>query len=94
MQEKITMLPNTQEAIIDEDTFDRVAELRKNRRRNTATGRKSMFARLLYCADCGYKLYFVAAKSIKEHQEVYGCSQYKENRGCCTVHYIRDVVLK
>jgi len=88
------IIPNTQEAIIDEDTFDRVAELRKNRRRNTATGRTSMFAGLLYCADCGSKLYFAAAKSIKEHQEFYRCSQYKENRGSCTVHYIRDVVLK
>ena len=88
------IIPNTQEAIIDEDTFDRVAELRKNRRRNTATGKTSMFAGLLYCADCGSKLYYAAAKSIKEHQEFYRCSQYKENRGACTIHYIRDVVLK
>ena len=88
------IIPNTQEAIIDEDTFDRVAELRKNRRRNTATGKTSMFAGLLYCADCGSKLYFAAAKSIKEHQEFYRCSQYKEKRGTCTIHYIRDVVLK
>ena len=88
------IIPNTQEAIIDEDTFYRVAELRKSRRRNTATGKTSIFAGLLYCADCGSKLYFAAAKSIKEHQEFYRCSQYKENRGACTIHYIRDVVLK
>ncbi len=93
-EDKWQIIPNTQEAIIDDDTFDRVAELRKNRRRNTATGRTSIFAGLLYCADCGSKLYFAAAKSIKEHQEFYRCSQYKENRGSCTVHYIRDVVLK
>ena len=43
------------------------AELRKHRRRNTATGKTSMFAGLLYCADCGSKLYYSAAKSIKEH---------------------------
>lgn len=93
-EDKWQTIPNTQEAIIDEDTFDRVAELRKSRRRNTATGRTSMFAGLLYCADCGSKLYCAAAKSIKEHQEFYRCSQYKENRGACTIHYIRDVVLK
>lgn len=65
-----------------------------NRRRNTATGKTNMFAGLLYCADCGSKLCYAAAKSIKEHQEFYRCSQYKENRGACTIHYIRDVVLK
>lgn len=93
-EEDWQIIPNTQEAIIDEDTFDRVAELRKHRRRNTATGKTSMFAGLLYCADCGSKLYYAAAKSIKENQEFYRCSQYKENRGTCTIHYIRDVVLK
>ena len=80
--------------IIREVHIDRVAELRNNRRRNTATGKTSMFTGLLYCADCGSKLYYAAAKSIKEHQEFYRCSQYKENRGACTIHYIRDVVLK
>ena len=93
-EEDWQIIPNTQEAIIDEDTFNRVAELRKSRRRNTATGKTSIFAGLLYCADCGSKLYFAAAKSIKEQQEFYRCSQYKENRGSCTIHYIRDVVLK
>ena len=93
-EEDWQIIPSTQEAIIDEDTFDRVAELRKHRRRNTATGKTSMFAGLLYCADCGSKLYYAAAKSIKEHQEFYCCSQYKEKRGTCTIHYIRDVVLK
>ena len=88
------IIPNTQEAIIDVDTFSRVQELRKHRRRNTATGRTSLFSGLLYCADCGSKLYFCASKSINENQEFYRCSQYKDNRGSCTIHYIRDAVLK
>ncbi len=88
------IMPNTQEAIIDEETFKRVQELRKNRRRNTATGRKSLFSGLLYCADCGSKLYFGAAKSVKENQEFHRCSQYKERSDSCTIHYIREVVLK
>lgn len=88
------IIPNTQEAIIDEDTFERVQELRKHRRRNTATGKTSMFSGLLYCADCGSKLYYCASKSIKDGQEFYRCSQYKENRGFCSIHFIRDSVLK
>ena len=93
-EEDWQIIPNTQEAIIDEDTFDRVKELRKHRRRLSATGKTGMFAGLLYCADCGSKLYFAAAKSIKEHQEFYSCSQYRSNRGACTIHYIREVVIK
>ena len=93
-EEEWQIIPNTQEAIIDEDTFERVQELRKHRRRNTATGKTSMFSGLLYCADCGSKLYYCASKSIKDGQEFYRCSQYKDNRGSCTIHFIRDSVLK
>ena len=88
------IIPNTQEAIIDETTWERVQELRKNRRRNTATGRESIFSGLVYCADCGSKLYFCASKSITEKQEFYRCAAYKENTGTCSIHYIRDVVLR
>ena len=93
-EEEWQIIPNTQEAIIDEDTFNRVQELRDGRRRNTATGRESLFWGLLYCADCGSKLYFCAAKSIKENQEFHRCSAYKEKRGTCSIHYIREVVLR
>lgn len=93
-EEEWQIIPNTQETIIDDDTFERVQELRKHRRRNTATGKTSMFSGLLYCADCGSKLYYCASKSIKDGQEFYRCSQYKENRGSCNIHFIRDSVLK
>ena len=88
------IIPNTQEAIIDETTWERVQELRKNRRRNTATGRESIFSGLVHCADCGSKLYFCASKSITEKQEFYRCAAYKENTGTCSIHYIRDIVLR
>ena len=93
-EEEWQIIPNTQEAIIDEDTFNRVQELRDGRRRNTATGRESLFSGLLYCADCKSKLYFCAAKSIKPHQEFHRCSAYKESRGTCSIHFIREVVLR
>lgn len=88
------IIPNTQEPIIDMDTWERVQEINKHRRRNTATGRQSIFSGLVYCGDCGSKLYFCAAKSVKEHQEFFRCSAYKENRGTCSIHYIRNVVLE
>lgn len=93
-REEWQVIPDTQEAIIDIDTFERVQELRRHRRRNTATGRTSLFSGLVYCADCGSKLYFCASKSVKENQEFHRCASYKENRGTCSIHYIREVVLK
>lgn len=93
-KEEYQIIFNTQEAIIDEQIWLRVQELRKNKRRNTATGRQSLFAGLLFCADCGSKLHFCAAKSLKRNQEFYRCANYKDGRGSCTIHYIRDVVLQ
>ncbi|MBQ6404326.1 MAG: recombinase family protein, partial [Oscillospiraceae bacterium] len=88
------IIPNTQEAIIDENTWLRVQELRQSKRRNTKTGRRSLFSGLVYCPDCGAKLHFCASKSLKRNQEFFRCANYKDGRGSCQIHYIRDVVLQ
>lgn len=93
-KEEYQIIPNTQETIISENLWLRVQELRKNKRRNTATGRKSLFSGLVYCADCGSKLHFCAAKSLKKNQEFFRCANYKDGRESCTIHYIREVVLE
>ena len=93
-EEEWQIIPNTQEAIIDENTWLRVQELRQSKRRNTKTGRLSLFSGLVYCADCGSKLHFCASKSLKRDQEFFRCANYKSGRGSCQVHYIRDVVLQ
>lgn len=93
-EEDYQIIPNTQEAIISENMWLRVQELRKNKRRNSATGRKSLFSGLVYCADCGSKLHFCASKSLKKNQEFFRCANYKSGRGTCDIHFIRDVVLE
>ena len=93
-KEDYQIIPNMQEPIISEEQWMRVQELRKHRRRPTATGRTSLFSGLVYCADCGAKMHFAAAKSLTRNQEHFRCSNYKSGRGECTVHYIRDVVLE
>lgn len=93
-QEEWQIISDTQDAIIDEDTFNRVQELRENRRRPTATGRTSLFSGLVFCPDCGSKLHFCASKSLKPNQEFFRCAEYKSGRGSCTIHYIRNVVLE
>ena len=58
------IIPNTQETIISEEVWLKVQEIREHRIRPTATGKTSKFAGLLYCADCGAKLHYCAAKSL------------------------------
>ena len=85
---------NTQPAIIEEQVFERVQELRANKRRPTKTGRQGLFSGLLYCADCGEKLYFCTTNSFTPNQEHYVCSNYKSNTGTCSAHFIREETLK
>lgn len=79
--EEHQIIPDMQEPIISEEQWLRVQELRKHRRRPTATGRTSLFSGLVYCPDCGAKLHFCAAKSLKRNQEFWRCSNYKDGRG-------------
>ena len=88
------IIPNMQEPIISVEVWLSVQELRENRRRNTATGRTSLFSGLVFCPDCGAKLHFCASKSLKPNQEFFRCANYKDGRGTCKIHYIRNVVLE
>ena len=92
--EEQQIIPDMQEPIIREEMWLRVQKLRQNRRRPTATGKTSLFSGLVYCADCGSKLHFCAAKSMTREQECFRCANYKSGRGECSIHYIRDVVLE
>ncbi len=94
-KEDYQIIPDMQEPIISEEKWLRVQELRENRRRNTATGKTSLFSGLVYCYDCGAKLHFCAAKSLNKNQEFFRCANYKDGRrGTCKIHYIRNVVLE
>ena len=88
------IFPNTQPAIIEEQVFARVQELRENKRRPNKTGKQGLFSGLLYCADCGDKLYFCTANSFSPKQDHYVCSNYKSNTGTCSAHFIREETLK
>ena len=88
------MFPNTHPAIIDRETFALVQELRQHRRRPTKTGIVSMFSGLLYCADCGEKLYYSYANNCKQEQAYFFCSSYRKNSSVCSAHYIRESVVE
>lgn len=85
---------DTQPAIIHKKVWERVQELRANKRRPTKTGKQGLFSGLLYCADCNDKLYFCTTNSFTPNQEHYICSNYKSNTGTCSAHFIREETLK
>ena len=93
-KEDMFILPGTQEAIIPQEQWDRVQELRKNKRRITKGERQGLFSGLLFCADCGGKLHFATCKRYDGSQDRYVCSKYKSGRGICSAHYIREEVLR
>ena len=91
--DKWKIFPDTHPAIIDCDTWERVQELRKNKRRPTKTGKQSMFSGLVYCADCGAKLHYCTTASFEDRQNHFRCANYKSNTGTCSAHFIREKVL-
>ena len=89
---------DTHEAIIDRDTFDTVQKLREGvRRRVSIDGEMSIFSGLLYCADCGAKMYLNRHRGSEK--DAFNCASYrKEKERTCTSHYItlhaiEDIVL-
>ncbi|MBQ0010464.1 MAG: recombinase family protein [Ruminococcus sp.] len=93
-EEEWAIFENTHPAIIDRHTFAVVQELRSHKRRPTREGKQSMFSGLLYCADCGAKMYFCTAKDFKPEQNWFTCSSARKTKGACTGHFIRDVFVQ
>ena len=56
-KEDWVIFKNTQEAIVSEEMWNKVQELRKTVRRTDTVGEANPFTGLLYCADCGAKMY-------------------------------------
>lgn len=93
-QEEWQVFENTHPAIIDRETFALVQELRQHRRRPTKSGIVSMFSGLLYCADCGEKLYYSVTNNYSREQAYFFCSAYRKNSDVCSAHYIREKVIE
>ena len=93
--EQWRIFENTHEAIIDAETFERVQELRKNKRRPARTGKSNMFSGIVRCADCKEKLYYCTSKNFETRQDHFVCStSRKKGTDVCDTHFIRAVVLE
>ncbi len=84
---------NTHPAIISEKDFNLVQKLRKNKRRPNRTGIISMFSGVVYCADCGKKMYYSATNNYKHEQANFFCSSFRRDTDTCSMHFIREKVI-
>ena len=89
---------NTHEPIIDQETFDLVQKVRSNvKRYPNGWGETAPLTGLLFCADCGGKMYVHRTNNGKRISQ-YTCSQYSKTpigELCSTQHRINeDVVLE
>ena len=78
-------------AIIDEEMWSVVQRLRGTKRnRERVTGVPQPLTGVLYCSDCGYKMYHKQGKTgrVRPHNE-YVCTSYRHYSRDCTIHYIR-----
>ena len=85
---------NTHEPIIDEYTWNIAKQLRNNRKKRAKSGKKSIFSGLLFCSDCGKKMYFQSTVVDLKAKDHYRCSSYKHDTSACTSHYISDEALQ
>ena len=93
--ENILEIPDTQEAIVPLAQWERAQELLdKKRRPSKRLERQGLFSGLVFCADCGSRLYFHDSPKGTKNKESYYCGKYSLGRGECTAHYVRESVLK
>ena len=87
-----TIFENTHEAIIDQETFDNVQRIRGNARRYPdGFGEAHPLTGLMYCADCGGKMYVHRTYNGKRVPQ-YTCGQYSKypiGSLCPTQHRIK-----
>lgn len=87
-ERRLGIFENTQESIIDKQTFDTVQKIRENKRRPTDMGEMSPLSGMLFCADCKKKMYLCRCTTMKQ-SEFFNCSSYRKNlKRTCTSHQI------
>lgn len=70
-KEQQLIFRDTHAAIVDEAVWERVQELRENRRRPTKAKRQGFFSGLVFCSDCGSKLHLSTRKGVTPEQDCY-----------------------
>ena len=91
--EREMVFENTHPAIIDKVMWERVQELRKQRKRPNRYDEVGLFSGLVFCADCGSVMYQQRYDTPDRKQDCYICGSYKKRTADCTAHFIRTDLL-
>lgn len=95
--EELMIFPNTHEAIIDEETWNTAQKARKTIRKEVPNGTyTNRLTGLLYCADCGHRMYYRSPQSqhrangkIYDSDNLYTCGNYRNIHRQCTAHSVK-----
>lgn len=92
-EDQWVVFENTHPAIIDQETFDNVQRIRGNvRRYPNGWGEAAPLTGLMYCADCGGKMYVHRVNNGKRINQ-YTCAEYSKvpvGTRCLTQHRIKE----
>ncbi len=94
-KDKWAVFENTHEAIIDRETWETAQRLRQTARRPDSLGKTNRLTGLLFCADCGAKLYNERSTGKNSRpKNNYLCASYRKHTTDCTTHFIQSAVVE
>lgn len=79
------MFENTHEAIVDPETWKLAQQIKRTVRRTDTTGVANPFTGLVFCADCGAKMYNHRGRHTKPGGREYGSDTYNCSTYCLTI---------
>lgn len=101
-KEEWLIFENTHEAIVDKETWELAQKLRKTPKRIDTIGEANPLTGLLYCADCGEKMYNHRSRGGTAKNpypsDFFDCSSYtlahQKRTHACSGHYIRTKAVR
>lgn len=92
--ERQIVTPNTHEAIITQEQFDKIREVRKSHRCPSNTRRFNLFRGKLFCESCGHPLAISRVQRVDGEKDIYLCMyHYKHPEVCSKTHRVYHEML-
>ncbi|MBR2185844.1 MAG: recombinase family protein, partial [Lachnospiraceae bacterium] len=100
--EELLVFPDTHEAIVDQDIWERANRLRKRSPKRKKDGTYShRLSGLLFCADCGARMGYISPESIHrkdgrvyDSDSAFQCGSYRSLYDECSSHYIKTSAIE
>lgn len=101
-KDELLFFPDTHEAIIDQETWDKAQKLLNRKPKRLSNGRMThRLSGMVFCADCGARLSYTAPDSehcenkvIFDSMNSFQCSHYRNVQYKCTSHFIKASALE